>query len=154
MSAFLSPRLGLLIVVSAFSFIATAQTLEGRLGSAAGPGWQSSWLGLAEDVSFKKGERLIIQLDGDAEYVVVRLLAANSDPDSPEGIEGTSRTVPANRLLVVTLSRDRPAVEQVSVHAGAAAWDIALSQNNGKALIVSVERDVKRSAKPAVRPTD
>jgi len=139
-NAFLSSRFSLLIILSALSLVAAAQTLEGRLGNASGPGWQSSWLSLADDQSFKKGDGLIITLDGDAEYVAVRLLPTTADPDSPDGLLGESEKVPADRVLIVTLTRDHPTVEQISVHAGRAAWDVELGEYNGKVLIVSVDR--------------
>ncbi len=136
-----------LLQIGTVSFVAIlltigayAQALLGRTGSAAGDSWQSSWLDIKPSITFKTGETLRIRLEGDAENVMVRLLPENSDPTSPDGIEGDVRKVPANRILVVTLTRNHPNVKQISVHAGSLAFDRQLGPKNGRTRIVSIDR--------------
>lgn len=140
MNACLPLRLALFTALCAFTLSVAAQTLEGWPGRMGGRSWQASWLDLADIRSFRRGETLVIRLGGDAAYVVVRLLALDSDPNSPDGIDGGVKRVPANRALVVRLARDHPEVEQISVHSGAAVWDTELGQQNGRAMIVSIDR--------------
>ncbi len=123
--------------------VAFAQTLVGRTGSAAGDDWQSSWLDIKPSITFKNSETLRLKVEGDAENVVVRLLPEQSDPTSPDGIEGGVRKVPADRVLVITLTRDHLNVKQISVHAGRLAFDQSLGPKNGKARLTSVERGKK-----------
>ncbi len=131
------------IVIIGSMLVATAvyaQPLLGSTGSAAGDRWQSSWLDIKPSITFKKGETLRIKVEGEAENVLVRLLPENSDPTSPDGIEGDVRKVPANRTLVVTLTRDHPNVKQISVHAGREAFERSLGGNNGRTRVVSIDR--------------
>jgi len=116
----------------------SAEPLAGTTGDAAGDRWQSSWLDL-KAMSFKKGERLLIKVEGNAENVLVRLLPSASTPSSSDGIEGTTRKVPAGGLLDVKLERDHPNVKQISVHAGREAWGRPLGGNNGTVKVVSIE---------------
>ena len=117
-----------------------AQPMPGSKGSAAGDGWQSSWLDLKPALGFKRGETLKITVQGPAENIVVRLLPADSDPGSPDGIEGDVRKVPADKVVVVKLAADRPGVKQISVHGGREAFGIPLGGNNGNVRLMSVER--------------
>jgi hypothetical protein len=94
------------------------QPLAGTPGSAAGDRWQSSWL----------------------ENVIVRLLPDGSQPESPDGIEGGVRKVPASHTLDIKLESDHPKVKQISVHAGPEAFGQPLGPNNGKIRIISIER--------------
>jgi len=124
-------------------FLATltySEPLPGTTGSAAGASWQSSWIDLKSPTTFKKGEKLRIKVEGSAENVLIRLLPAASTPDSSDGIEGSVRKVPPNRILEVKLERDHPTVKQISVHAGREAWGRPLGANNGTVKIVSVDR--------------
>lgn len=133
------------LVASVFLFAAsaTAEPVLGTTGSAAGDEWQSSWLDIKPPITFKKGEVLRIKVDGDAENVLVRLLPATSYPDSPDGIEGNVRKVPASKIVEVKLERDHPDVKQISVHAGKKAWTTQLGGNNGTVRVVSVDRNPK-----------
>ena len=123
-----------------FGSTAYSQPLAGSLGSAAGPNWQSSWLQFQSPITFKKGEKLTLKLQGDAKNVLVRLLPASSPPDSADGIEGDVRKVPANHTLVITLGSDHPNVGQISVAAGKEAWGQSLGADNGTIRLVNVER--------------
>jgi hypothetical protein len=123
-----------------FSAAVFSQTLTGSTGSAAGEGWQSSWLDIKPPVTFKRGELLRLKLEGAAENVLVRLLPASSPPESADGIEGNVRKVPASRTLEITLQRDHPNIKQISVHAGKEAWGRPLGGNNGSVRVVTIER--------------
>ena len=122
-----------------------AQTIAGKIGSASGSSWQSSWLDLTTPTSFRKGDKLVVTVEGTAENVLVRLLPAKDKerPDSPIGIEGRARKVPADKKLEVTLERDHPDVGQVSVHGGASAWSTPLGAKNGSVTIVSISKVTK-----------
>jgi hypothetical protein len=124
-----------------FAVSVSAEPLAGTTGDAAGDRWQSSWLDLKPPTSFKKGERLLIKVEGDAENVLVRLLPNASSPSSSDGIEGRTRKGPAGGgVLDVKLERDHPNVKQISVHAGREAWGTPLGGNNGNVKVVSIER--------------
>lgn len=118
----------------------SAQSIQGAPGEAGGERWQSSWLDLKPPMSFKKGEKLRLRLEGDAENVMIRLLPSASQPTSSDGVEGGVRKVPAKRILEITLERDHPSVRQISVHSGREAWERPLGGNNGKARLISVDR--------------
>lgn len=123
--------------------LATAETLSGQTGSGSGAGWQASWLDLKPPLSFKKGETLRIKVEGTAENFMLRLLPANSQPSSSDGVEGQVRKVPASGTLDVKLERDHPTVKQISIHAGPEAWGKPLGANNGNVNLISVERIAK-----------
>jgi hypothetical protein len=135
-------RTGLLAILLCAASVSavSAQPLEGTTGDAAGDLWQSSWLNLKPPMTFKKGERLLIRVEGNAENVPVRLLPDASHPSSSDGIEGNIRKVPVGRVLDVRLERDHPGVKQISVHAGKEAWGRPLGGNNGTVRIVGIER--------------
>jgi hypothetical protein len=132
--------IGLASCALAFTAVAFAQpaALPGTKGSAVGDGWQASWLNLKPFVSFKRGDTLRITVGGSAENIVVRLLPADSDPSSPDGIEGDARKVPADKIVIVKLAGDRPTVKQISVHGGREAHGIPLGGNNGPVQLLSV----------------
>ena len=136
-------RFALVTSVLLFVACAAAEAVLGTTGSAAGDGWQSSWLDIKPPVTFKKGEVVRIRVDGDAENVLVRLLPAASEPSSADGIEGNIRKVPASKIVEVKLERDHPSVKQISVHAGKKAWTTRLGGNNGTVMVVSVDRNSK-----------
>ena len=127
-------------VATFFGSTLLCQPLAGTPGSAAGDRWQSSWLDIKPSISFKRGETLRLKLEGNAENVIVRLLPDGSQPESPDGIEGSVRKVPANRTLDIKLEGDHPNVKQISVHAGPEAFGQPLGPNNGKIRIISIER--------------
>jgi hypothetical protein len=126
-----------------FAALLSAEQLAGKTGSGQGNGWQSSWLDLNAPMSFKKGERLLIKVAGNAENVLVRLLPKDSPPDSADGIEGGIRKVPGSHTLVVKLESDHPEVAQISVHAGRKAWQTSLGANNGTIQVISIERTTR-----------
>jgi hypothetical protein len=126
-----------------FAALLSAEQLAGKTGSGQGNEWQSSWLDLDAPLSFKKGERLLIKVEGNAENVLVRLLPKASPPDSADGIEGRIRKVPGDHVLVVKLESDHPGVVQISVHAGRKAWQTPLGANNGTIQVISIERGLR-----------
>jgi len=132
-------RSGLSALLLMFAVSASAEPLVGTTGDAAGDRWQSSWLDLKTATSFKKGERLLIKLEGNAENVLVRLLPITSTPSSSDGIDGTTRKVPPGGILDVKLERNHPNVKQISVHAGKEAWGRPLGGNNGHVRVISIE---------------
>ncbi len=119
---------------------ASAEQLKGKIGSAAGPDWQSSWIDLISMTNFRRGEKLKIAVHGSAENVVVRLLPQGIHPSSSEGIVGDVMKVPKNGVLEVQLKEERRNVVQISVHGGQKAWDISLGSKNGPVTLTSVER--------------
>jgi hypothetical protein len=140
MYANLFKRILLPVTLAAAAGFAIAEPVDGTTGSGSGSGWQSSWLDLTPPISFKKGEKLAIKVDGTAENVLVRLLPASGDPSSPVGIEGKSRKVPGDQVVLIVLERDHPNTKQISVHGGTSAWNTPLGANNGPVTIVSVDR--------------
>ncbi len=128
------------VVLATVATAATAQAVDGKIGSGSGPGWQSSWLELSTPADFKKGEKLAIKVDGTAENVLIRFLPKSSDPGSPAGVEGKSRKVPSDKLIPVVLERDHKNISQISVHGGTSAWSTQLGANNGAVTIVSIDR--------------
>jgi len=138
-------RIAALVVATVlFNSSAFAQPLIGSTGTAAGDRWQTSWLDIKPSISFKKGDTLILKLEGDAENVLVRLLPVGSQPESSDGIEGDVRKIPANRSLIVILQRDHPNVRQISVHAGKEAWGRPLGGNNGSIRVISIDRSITK----------
>jgi hypothetical protein len=130
--------------------MATAESLDGAIGSATGPGpaddplYQSSWLDLSEPTNFARGDTLKLTLSGSARTVVVRLLRAGESSDQPNGIEGGERTIPEGGVLEVTLSKSYANVTHVSVHAGRTAWTRKLRAYNAPVKLESVERNPAR----------
>jgi hypothetical protein len=100
---------------------------------------ESSWIDLPLPIDYRKGERLTLHLEGDAENVRVRLLPAGFPSDSKDGIEGGVWKVPANHTLVITLHRDHPNVQEISVHAGREAFGQSLGADNGTIILLSIE---------------
>lgn len=113
--------------------------LAGATGNFSGNGWQVTWLDLKKRTYLDQRHLLRIRLEGNAENVVVRLLPAESQPASADGVEGDVRKVPPNKILEIALSNVHPNVKQVSVHSGKRAFDIPLGANNGVAKLLSVE---------------
>ena len=130
----------ILTVVLVLATTASAQQLTGKIGSGAGPDWQSSWIDLTNATNFRRGDKLKITVHGTAENVVVRLLPSGAHPSSSEGIVGNVMKVPKDGVLQVQLSEERRNVVQISVHGGQKAWDISLGGKNGPVTLTGVER--------------
>lgn len=118
---------------------AVGAPLQGKTGEAGGAVWRSSWITLEQPLNFKKGDKLRIQVHGDAENVLVRLLPAGMSPASSAGVEGSLRSVSGGGLLEVVLERDHPNVLELSIHSGKEAWGKPLSGINGTARIMTVD---------------
>ena len=130
----------ILVAVLAIAAIASAEQLTGKIDSAAGPNWQSSWIDLPRAINFRHGEKLKIKLRGSAENIIVRLLPSGVHPTSSAGILGGIRKMPKDGILQIQLPEDRNNVVQISVHGGQKAWDISLGSKNGPVTLVDVER--------------
>lgn len=113
--------------------------LAGTPGQSSGSNWQSAYLDLEPIHDFKKGDKIVIRVEGSAEWVKVRLLPKNGNPSQPTGIVGSKIKVPAGGRLVVTLSEDRPRVKQISVHAGKEAWGKVLNPKGGEIYILGID---------------
>jgi hypothetical protein len=89
---------------------------------------------LSPPADFSRGDTLRLQIGGDAQRIVVRLLPKGSKPDSDAGIVERSVAVPANRIVDVVLK-----IIQISVHGGPKPWDkYDLGKGNGDATLESV----------------
>ena len=122
---------------------ASAEQLIGRIGSASGPSWQSSWIDLTNAINFKQGEKLKITVRGSADKVIVRLLPSGAHPSSSVGIVGNVMEVLKDGILQIKLPEERRNIVQVSVHGGQKAWDINLGAKNGPVTLICVERLAK-----------
>jgi len=130
------------LLVTAFLLapaLATSEQLSGSIDQASGPGWQSAYMDLDPPCDFKKGDRLVIKVEGSAEWVRVRLLPQNGSYSSPTGLVGEKTKVPAGGKLNILLKEDRPKVKQISVHAGKSAWNEPLNTGGGEVKLVSVD---------------
>ena len=127
------------VATGLLSGLAVGAPLQGKTGEAGGAGWRSSWITLEQPLNFKKGDKLRIQVHGDAENVLVRLLPAGMSPASSAGVEGSLRSVPSSGLLEVVFERDHPNVLELSIHSGKEAWGKPLSGSNGTARIMTVD---------------
>lgn len=130
----------ILITMLVLTAVANAEQLTGKIGSASGPDWQSSWIDLAKATNFGRGEKLKIMLRGSAENLVVRLLPSGAHPSSSDGIVGDVRKMPKDGVLQIQLPEERRNVVQISVHGGQKAWDISLGSKNGPVTLIGVER--------------
>src|SRR6516225_4738429 len=126
----------LLILCLAICAVGSAQTLSGTTGSSSEFG--SGWLKLASPVNFSKGERLKLSIGGTANKIIVRLLPQGASPDTPVGVITGVFTVPASRIVEVSIPEDRKQVVQISVHGGPNPWNqFPLGPGNGPATITS-----------------
>jgi hypothetical protein len=101
----------------------------------------SGYIDLDRVTTFVQGEKLRLRIGGSAKHVVVRLLPAGSSPSEPVGIINTF-SVPADRLIVLTLESQHPQVRQISIHGGPKPWDIYdLGGGNGPATLLSADRE-------------
>jgi hypothetical protein len=134
----------LILMVAAASlffsqFPAFGVDLAGKPDQASGSNWQSAYLDLDPIRDFKKGDRIVIRVEGSAEWVKVRLLPEMGNPSQPTGIVGSKMKVPAGGKLIVTLPEDRPRIRQISVHAGKEAWGSVLNPNGGDIKILGID---------------
>lgn len=140
MKSTLTKTASIVAVVLVLTTGASAEQLTGKIGSASGPDWQSSWIDLTKAANFQRGEKLKITLRGSAENIVVRLLPSGAHPSSSDGIVGEVWKMPKDGILQVQLPEERRNVVQISVHGGQKAWDISLGSRNGPVTLVGVER--------------
>jgi len=130
--------LNLVAVLLAHS-VANAEEIAGRADQASGAGWQSAYMDLDPPRDFKKGDRLVIRVEGSAEYVKVRLLPQAGNPSQPTGVVGGKMKVPPGGKIELTLNEVRPKVKQVSVHAGREAWGELINPNGGEIRIQRID---------------
>ena len=129
--------------MSSISALAMAAPLDGTIGESSGAQWQSSWLSLSKAMTFRKGDRLVIHAQGDAQKVLVRLLRVGRPASLAEGLEGGARSLSGNRTIEIVLERDHPDVMQISLHAGREAWGQLLGDGNGVARLVRIEHQAR-----------
>lgn len=120
-------------------FVVLGVEIPGTPDQASGSNWQSAYMDLHPARDFKKGDRLVIRVEGSAEWVKVRLLPQNANPAQPTGIVGPKMKVPAGGRLVITLREDRLRVAQISVHAGKEAWGELLNPKGGDIRILGID---------------
>jgi hypothetical protein len=130
--------LGILAALAANSSL-RAEEIAGRPDQASGSGWQSAYMDLEPPRDFKKGDRLVIRVEGSAEYVKVRLLPQTGNPSQPTGVLGPKLKVPAGGRLELTLNEARPKVRQISVHAGKEAWGEVINPTGGDIKIQRID---------------
>lgn len=131
----LGPALALLLLAAASP---AWQTLGGTIGASKHFG--SGWIDLAKVANFHRGDMLRLRVGGTAEQIVVRLAAKGDDPNDPAGVDGGMKTVPPNRIVVVTLEDNHENVKQISVHGGPNPWGVYnLGPKNGPATLQSVQ---------------
>ncbi len=112
----------------------TVIELQGAIGLSKQ--WNSGWLDLNKPLDFYSGDSLIVVVGGTAERIVLRLLSAGKDSNSPSGVVGRIHQVNNNGVIHVKLSRDYPNIIQVSVHGGENPWGVyPLGAGNGAAFI-------------------
>ena len=116
-----------------------AEEIAGTPGQDAGALWQASYVVLDPPKDFKKGDRLVIRVQGPAEYVKVRLLPQNGVASQSTGVVGGKIKVPAGGKLELTLAEARPKVKQISVHAGKEAWGEVINPNGGEVQIQRID---------------
>lgn len=128
------------VVVSMVTQLAAfSAELSGKPDQASGSNWQSAYMDLDPVRDFKKGDRIVIRVEGSAEWVKVRLLPQSGNPSQPTGIVSTKMKVPAGGKLSVTLREDRPQIKQISVHAGKEAWSEVLNPKGGEIKIIGID---------------
>lgn len=110
---------------------ANAEEIAGRSDQGSGAGWQAAYIDLDPPKDFKKGDRLVIRVEGSAEYVKVRLLPQAGNPSQSTGVVGGKVKVPPGGRIELTLNEARPKVKQISVHAGREAWGEVINPNGG-----------------------
>lgn len=131
------------IIVSAsisFPGIVSSQecaSLSGQQGSSNQ--WGSAWLELSQAVDLASGEKVQIQLGGEADAVIVRLLLRGQDPGMRVGVLSKPLRVTEDNVVSMPINSEVRSVVQISVHGGPSPWGMDdLGQSNGAALINSV----------------
>lgn len=117
----------------------SAEEIAGRPDQAAGPNWQAAFMDLNPPKDFKKGDRLVIRVEGSAEYVKVRLLPENGNASQPTGVVGSKMKIPPGGKIALTLMEARPKVKQISVQAGREAWGEVINPNGGDIKIQRID---------------
>jgi hypothetical protein len=139
----MTTRLSVLSIVAAVFALghgtAFAVELTGTVGEASGSAWQSAYMDLKPVRDFNKGDRILIRVEGAAEWVKVRLLPETGNPSQPTGVVGPKIKVPAGGELEITLDKNRPRIKQISVHAGEEAWGQELNPNGGDVRILGID---------------
>lgn len=116
-----------------------AAEIAGKPDQSAGSGWQSAYMDLDPPRDFKKGDRLVIRVEGSAEFVKLRLLPQTGNPSQPTGVLGAKIKVPPGGKIEVTLADAHPKVKQISVHAGKEAWGEVINPNGGEIKIQRID---------------
>lgn len=128
-------RISVLIATAVGMLLAHSMVLgtevTGIVDQASGAKWQSAYMDLDPPRDFKKGDRLVIRVEGSAEWVKLRLLPQGGSPSQPTGVLGSKIKIPPGGKLEVTLPEDRPMVKQISVHAGKEAWGQVINPTGG-----------------------
>src|SRR6476620_818321 len=130
----MSPHIFLYTFTSTMALLTSAcstNEITGKLGQVAGAQRQSAYMDLSAPRDFKKGDHLVIRVEGTAEYVKVRLLPQNGIAQEPTGIIDGKVTVPPDGKLDVVLPEARPKVTQISLHAGREAFGEVINPNGG-----------------------
>lgn len=113
-----------------------AQVLPGKKGASVQ--WASGWLDLSAPTAFYRGDRLRIRVGGTAKKILIRLLPSGGDAGQSSGAVATV-AVPDDQIVEITLTEDRPKIQQISVHGGANPWgQYPLGPENGPATLESV----------------
>lgn len=126
----------LLVFIEAPAF---SVELFGHPGQASGYKWQSAYMDLDSAQDFHRGDRIVIRVEGSAEWVKVRLLPESGNPSQPTGLIGSKIKVPANGNLIIKLGEDRPRIIQISVHAGKEAWGDIINPKGGEIKILRID---------------
>jgi hypothetical protein len=131
--------LSVIAVALSMSSVSNAVEIAGKPDQSAGSGWQSAYMDLDPPKDFKKGDRLVIRVEGSAEFVKLRLLPQTGNPSQPTGVLGAKMKVPPGGKIEVTLAEAHPQVKQISVHAGREAWGEVINPNGGEIKIQRID---------------
>lgn len=135
----LSVLLTILTVLPLTEVVAFGVEIAGKIDQASGSNWQSAYMDLVPVRDFRRGDRIVIRVEGSAEWVKVRLLPQNGNPVQSTGIISSRIRVPAGGRIRITLRENHPRVAQISVHAGREAWGEVLNPQGGEIKIIGVD---------------
>jgi hypothetical protein len=128
----------MILISVVFESIALCQIktidLSGTIGSSSE--FKSGWMDLTPPFNFMRNDSIKIEVGGSARVVLIRLLNVRDSPDSQTGIVGKPCKV-NNGEVYLKLTRDYPAIKQISVHGGS-PWGNSLVVNNGNATVQHV----------------